>query len=87
MGYDPSKNPERLILLSGKMEFEMKESAKDASRKKILDASDGPVELVMPPRILHRVRALTDVWYIEPRQTHFNPEKSDCYSEEIFSGR
>ena len=82
-GNDPSKNPERLLLLAGVASVKLSDMG-GHKRKITLDASQAPVELVIYPYILHELKALKNCVYIEFRQTHFDPTNQDCYPVESF---
>lgn len=82
-GGDPSKNPERFLLLNGIVYFWLED--KNGHRyTMVLDATDGPVEIMIRPYILHGARALADCCFIEYRQSKFDPAHTDTYPEEIF---
>lgn len=83
-GDDPSKNPERLLVLSGRFAIDFKLSKDGPWISEVIDASNGPVELIVYPNVLHRLVAEKDTWYIEYRVTHFNPSKPDTYEEDLF---
>lgn len=77
-GLDPEKNPERILLLSGKI------AARFVTRNGteshcILDATDGPVELTIYPWTFHAMKALTECHFIEHRVRPFDPTQSDTY--------
>lgn len=79
-GSDPSKKPERFLLLSGRMKVRMI-SRHRQEYIEMLDATDGPVELILHPYVLHYFTLETDVEYIEYRVTRFNPECPDVHDE------
>lgn len=76
-GEDPSKNPERFLLLSGRVRVRFSSGKKKSV--KILDANLNPVELIIYPNVLHEFTAETDCLYIEYRLTHFDPNSPDTY--------
>ncbi len=86
-GKDPAKNPERFILLFGKVRVKFEDKSGKQS-KIILDAGEPqnprPVKLVIRPFILHWMLAETNCMYIEYRPSHFDPENSDTYPTEEF---
>src|SRR3989344_7960349 len=75
-GSDPSKNPERLLLLCGKAKiiFFRPGPGINCVHEIICDAKENPQEIVIQPGTSHRFEALTDVEYIEYRVTHFDPK-------------
>ena len=85
-GADPSKNPERILLLVGVMKVEFL-SRKGDYTEKVLDATNGPVELLVWPWHLHRFEGIEQCFYIEYRSTHFNPEAPDTYPAEDFPAK
>lgn len=82
-GIDPSKDPEKFLLLTGTVEVSL-EDQEGHNRSFVLAAGSGPVELAIPPRVLHTLVALVDCWFIENRVTPFNPELPDTYLREDF---
>ncbi|OGY97495.1 MAG: hypothetical protein A2128_03030 [Candidatus Liptonbacteria bacterium GWC1_60_9] len=78
MGFDPSKNPERFLLLAGVMYAEFLDRDGNEWRA-TLDAGSGPVELVMQPWVLHRMQALEECVYVEYRVKPFDPSAPDTY--------
>ncbi len=77
-GDDPSKNPERFLLLAGVMYAEFLNTDGDEWRA-TLDAGSGPVELVIQPWVLHRMQALEECAHIEYRVNPFDPTRPDTY--------
>tara|TARA_B100000780_G_C21123893_1_gene455568 strand:+ start:2114 stop:2485 length:372 start_codon:yes stop_codon:yes gene_type:complete len=61
-GISEGKNPEILLLTSGKIELEVKEVNGNESQKHILDA---PLLLEFKPFTIHTVTALTDIQFLE----------------------
>ena len=82
-GEDPSKNPEFLLLLSGKMFMETTNAYGEANTE-ILHASSSPVELVMHPNVLHSFIAVEPVVYIEYRKTRFDKKNPDTFDASLF---
>ena len=79
-GRDPSKNPERFFLARGKVWFQAFEG-----KKRIVNGIIGSgAEIIIYPGILHSMRALTDVIFVEYRETEFDKSKSDTYPEEEY---
>lgn len=75
-GEDESKNPERFLLLSGKIEFTC--SALDGSEQTTFTVNAGQ-EVLIYPEVVHSAVALEDSIFIEYRSTVFNPDNSDTY--------
>ncbi len=84
-GDDPSKNPERILLLSGSMNLQFKNLPEESWREHPVDASEHPQEIEIFPYMIHRITAVTDVLYIEYRITHFDKTRPDTYPESEFS--
>jgi hypothetical protein len=82
-GDDLSKNPERFLLVAGAMYAEFLDMDGD-EYVEIFDALQGPVELVIQPWVLHRMKALEDCLYVEYRVRPFDPEAPDTYPAEEF---
>ncbi|MDP3726343.1 MAG: hypothetical protein Q8R36_04065 [bacterium] len=82
-GEDPSKNPEYFLLISGIVEFESVDVLGNYEQI-VLSAHNGPVELVIQPNVLHRMRIVADCCFIEDRVTRFNPEKPDTFPPSEF---
>lgn len=80
-GTDPSKNPELFLLIFGKIKIRAYD--KDQQETMLhLDATEGPVQLVIQPFVLHFFEALTRVIYIEYRVTRFDKNAPDVHSVE-----
>lgn len=83
-GEDSAKNPEFFLILSGRIWIKFTDLFGGVFEI-TLDASEGPVELVIYPWILHEMTALEDCVFIECRgASKFNPEKSDSYPASEF---
>ena len=74
-GEDPSKNPEKIFLINGKVR--MKAENKLGQRFDIIIEED--CEIIIQPNVLHIFEALTDVAFIEYRSTVYDKEKPDTY--------
>lgn len=85
-GEDPSKNPELILFLAGVTEVEFLDKNGKYSKEKI-DANKEPIELIIEPWTLHRFVGKTDVFYIEPRLSYFDPASPDTYPAEEFPHR
>ncbi len=80
-GRDPSKNPERFLLVSGKAKL----VGYNGLLKETIDVIiDEDTEVIIMPNVLHTFEALTDVIFLEYRSTVFDPKNSDCYSAETY---
>ncbi|MDD5146030.1 MAG: hypothetical protein PHF44_04280 [Candidatus Pacebacteria bacterium] len=74
-GEDPSKNPEILLVVSGKMKITKKESI--YAKGFIL----GPGEfIIIKPNVYHYAFALEDVVFVERKLQPFDPQNPDTYS-------
>jgi hypothetical protein len=75
-GKDPSKNPERFLLVQGKVKavFITRE---DKRTEKILESGD---VLTIYPKVKHSMRALEDTVFIESRLTPFDKKHPDTFS-------
>ena len=80
-GSDPSKDPELFLLIFGRVKVRAYDTDQNQSIH-LLDATNGPVELIIPPFVLHFFEALTRVIYIEYRVTRFNKNAPDVHSVE-----
>lgn len=78
-GDDPAKNPERFLLIKGKMSATFV-GPSGIPEEEIFDAVENPVEITIFPNIMHGMIALTNCCYVEYRPTYFNPAKSDTYN-------
>ena len=74
-GEDPSKNPERLFLIKGKMRIIFETNGVWVER--ILTAG---TELIIWPPTRHEVEVLEDAIFVEYRVTHFNPDEPDSHN-------
>lgn len=82
-GDDPSKNPERFLLLCGAVQVDLEDQL-GGKRTFAIFAGSGPIKLTIPPYTLHTLTALEDCWFLESRVTPFNPESPDTYPKEDF---
>lgn len=73
-GEDPSKNPERFFLISGKVEI----CCEIAGKTQKFTVNPGEEMLIYPPT-KHWAEALEDSIFIEYRATPFDPSHSDTY--------
>jgi len=88
LGTDPSKDPEKFILLQGAVRLEATDIGapnRDDLDERILAVS----EIIIHPYIHHRFTALTDVLFMEPRTTFFAKGKEDNHTSHAtyFDGR
>ncbi len=75
-GQDPSKNPEILLLLAGRLKLTVENLAGD--REEIVVEENQ--QIVIQSNIAHWLEALTGrVTILEWRLTPFNPQQSDTY--------
>lgn len=72
-GIDPSKNPERFFLVSGRVRVTWWNS-RDKKYTRTVRAGS---EITIPKMIPHCFDALTDCVFLEYRTTHFNPKYPD----------
>lgn len=79
-GTDPSKNPERFLIVAGTVQMICSRGQKKTTH--LLDAKKCPIEFMIYPYTYHEVIAKTDCLYIEYRPTHFNPAHDDTYTKE-----
>lgn len=70
-GLNPSKDPECLLLVSGKMRADFKGPRQAEWTTVDIDAVAGPMEIVIPKKVLHAFFAYTDVLYIEYQTIKF----------------
>ncbi len=82
-GEDPSKNPEYFLLISGILELESIDTLGNYCQI-VLSARNGPIELIIQPNVLHRMKVVADCRFIEPRVTRFNPDKPDTFPASEF---
>ncbi|MEK6926054.1 MAG: hypothetical protein AABW50_02130 [Nanoarchaeota archaeon] len=81
-GDDPSKNPERLLLVNGNFKLIARNDMAEKHLEAIINEGD---ELIIHPGILHSFEALTDITFLEYRQTIFNKACPDTYAEDTYS--
>lgn len=82
-GKDPSKNPERLLLVSGNVRFEFVDKDGHYSLQNP-DAKSGPIEITIWPDVLHRITPITDCLLVEYRETPFDPRNPDTFPPSEF---
>ena len=80
-GDDPSKNPERFFLIQGRMRLRARNRQGETMEAFVEEGT----ELLIDPWVFHALEALTDVIFIEYRNTIFNRKKPDTYSEREFA--
>jgi len=81
-GTDPSKNPEFFFIISG--EAELWVWNKFSNEKSKVRLKPGTI-VIIRPHVLHKCVALTEVVYVEPRITLFDPKKPDTYPAEEYA--
>lgn len=79
-GSDPSKNPERFLILSGTVEVSWKELSGGHGKF----VAHAPSEILVGPYVYHEFRALEPVLFIEYRSTVYDPQNTDSYTLEEF---
>ena len=72
-GEDPSKNPEMLLIASGRIRVTL---VGLDGQTEVVELGEGSL-LTIWPKVKHSMEALTDVIIVEPRRTHFNPSRPD----------
>ncbi|MBI2499081.1 hypothetical protein HYV88_02465 [Candidatus Woesearchaeota archaeon] len=82
MGDDPSKNPERLFLVTGRCFLEARDGFSSETYSEVLD---GKIEVSINLGILHKITALDDVVFFEFRNTPFNRDNPDKYPENTYA--
>jgi hypothetical protein len=79
LGTDPSRNPERCVLLQGEALFIACNGAET------LDQIIKPfTEILISPLVMHALRADAPILFAEYRKTPFNPRQADTYLFETF---
>jgi len=81
-GKDPSKNPERFFIATGKLKGKFI-GPDGREKEKTLEVHSGEraLELTIYPFVWHSFEVLEDTLLIESRITPFNPKKPDTYSK------
>jgi len=80
-GNDPSKNPERFLLLNGRAKL----TARTVYGANFTVELTPLTDVIIYPDVLHSIEPLTKkVLFAEYRCTEFNSDRSDCYSPESF---
>lgn len=72
-GKDSSKNPERFLLLIGRVRVMWWSKGK----KKTIRTAMAGEEISIPAMVPHCFDALEDCWFLEYRTTHFDPKHAD----------
>ena len=73
-GQDPSKNPEHLLVIHGKVKLLIEPQPGEFPIEKILEAGDA---ITIKPWLIHEAEAIEDTVMIEYRITHFNKKHPD----------
>ena len=79
-GDDPSKNPERVILLSGSCAF----IACNGVETEIHFLNQTPLEIIIQPSVIHAFLPRENISFIEYRSTVFDPKNNDTFPAENF---
>ena len=81
-GKDPSKNPERFFIATGKLKGKFLDPD-GKEKEEILEIKSGEcaLELTIFPFVWHSFEVLEDTLLIELRINPFDPEKSDTYTK------
>jgi len=77
-GDDPSKRPEHLLLVMGRVRATFEYNGQ--RMQTVLEAGDA---LTIAPMICHAMEALEDCLFIEFRFTHFDPQYPDTYATSL----
>jgi len=80
-GEDPSKNPEKFFVVSGKVKLMAYNGVTNKSLEAVVDCG---TEILIFPDILHTFEALTDVIFLEYRSTPFDKDNPDSYPAETY---
>jgi dTDP-4-dehydrorhamnose 3,5-epimerase-like enzyme len=80
-GIDPSKNPETFFMVEGKAIFTAINGVTKESFEIILEPG---MEVKISPGILHSFKALTNIIFIEFRQTYYDKKTADTYPAEDY---
>ena len=78
-GDDPSKNPERFFLVSGRMRLDAYDG-----RSRMEEIIEQKTEVIIAPGILHTFLVEEDSVFIEHRATEFNRNHSDTYPADTY---
>ncbi len=79
-GDDPSKNPERMLILSGSCDL----ITCDGTQTVVHFLRQPPLEIIIQPSILHAFLPKENINFLEYRATVFNPENNDTFPAESF---
>lgn len=86
-GFDKSKNPERLFLVSGKIKITFSPVSDPSLLKgvKIIEEVivEAGREISIEPLLIHKTEVLEDCIILEYRVTHFHPRNTDTFSATI----
>ncbi len=74
-GKDPSRNPEYFFLIDGKLKLIAFTDSHHC--EEIIESG---TELIIGPNIKHSMEALTDIIFIEYRETVFDKDNPDTYT-------
>lgn len=75
-GEDPSKDPERFLIIKGKLKLHAEDLEGETIADEIVDEL---TEIKVPANIRHIFEALEDTWFIEYRKTLFDEKNPDTY--------
>ena len=75
-GDDPSKNPERVVLLSGSCAF----IACNGVETEIHFLNQTPLEIIIQPSVIHAFFPRENISFIEYRSTVYNHENNDTFT-------
>ena len=74
-GDDPSKNPERVVLLSGSCDLITCDGKQTNTH-----LLQSPTEIIIQPSVIHAFFPRENISFIEYRSTVFNPENNDTFT-------
>ena len=83
-GKDPSKDPERLMLLSGALKMLVSNGRQTLKTNLSREAENRCYEITIHPGIVHAFLPCTPIQFLEYRSTIFNPQQSDTYPTDAF---
>ncbi len=79
----PQKDPEIFVIFLGSVHFWFKDVKGKEVHVMANALIDGPVQILVPPYVLHGLHVLSDeTWFIEQQSEAFDP--AICYSPEEF---
>lgn len=82
-GEDKAKNPEKFLLVAGKIRIRYKKIGEKSIKEVILDACENQIEMIIQPMVVHEVEALENCIFIEKRNTRFDPANPDTYETNL----